>query len=475
MKPEVDANDPTLLSSRAQSGPSAGLSRRHFLRGLGAAVALPEFSSLGSSRLLAGAAMASNGLATTSTGAPLRSAFIFFPNGAIPSAWWPKEEGAKFPLSRTLQPFEPFRQHIQVLGGLSHKTAEGGPDGAGDHARGNGTFLTGVRLKKSATDIRAGVSIDQVIARQVGHLTRFPSLELACETANRKTGACDSGYSCVYQYNLAWSSPTMPVPPESNPRLVFERLFGGGDRGQRRANLKRRQEEQKSILDFVLDDAKALQRRLNSQDQAKLDQYLGGVREVETRIEKSEKFGETPDPNVATPLGVPSDYTEYVQLMYDMLLLAFQTDSTRVATLLLAHDGSNRSFDHIGISEGHHDLTHHQNRKDWVDKVADIDLWYVNQFARFLGKLEATKDVDGHSLLHNSMIVYGSGNADGNRHTHSNLPVVLAGGGGGTLNPGRYVKHGSKPMTNLFLGMADRLSVQGLARFGDSTDRLANI
>ena len=218
-----------------------------------------------------------------------------------------------------------------------------------------------------------------------------------------------------------------------------------------------------------------MQRRLGAEDRSKLDQYLTGVREIETRIEKAERFGEVRDPAVETPAGVPTDYAEYIQLMYDMLVLAFQTDSTRVATLLLAHDGSNRSFDHIGISEGHHDLTHHQNRPDWIEKVAEIDLWYVRQFARFLEKLQATKDVDGNSLLHNSMIVYGSGNADGNRHTHTNLPVVLAGGGGGTLTPGRYVKHGSKPMTNLFLSMADRLGLSDLERFGDSAGPLGDV
>jgi hypothetical protein len=449
---------------------TGGIGRRQFLRGVGACVALPAMTSLGVSRLLAGDA-ATGGLAVTPTGAPLRSAFVYFPNGAIPSAWWPKGDGADFQLNKTLQPLESVKPQIQVLEGLNHRTANGGPDGAGDHARGNGTFLTGVRLKKSATDLRAGVSIDQVIARQVGHLTRFPSLELACDSV-RKAGACDSGYSCAYQYNLSWSSPTTPVPAEANPRLVFERLFGAGAPGERKANLKVRRQEQQSILDFVLDDARSMQRRLNVKDKDKLDQYLTGVREIETRIEKSERFGEVKDPSVATPLGVPSDYTEYVQLMFDMLVLAFQTDSTRVATLMLAHDGSNRSFDHIGISEGHHDLTHHQNRADWVAKVAEIDLWYVTQFARFLEKLRETKDVDGKSLLDNSMIVYGSGNADGNRHTHDKLPMVLAGGGGGTLAPGRFVKHGSKPVTNLFLSVADRMGIRGLDRFGDSSGRL---
>ena len=448
------------------------LNRRHFLRGLGASIALPAFASLGSPRLVAADGI--GGLATTASGTPLRSAFIYFPNGAIPAAWWPDGGGADFTFKKTLQPIEPLKGLVQVLGEINHKTAEGGADGGGDHARANGTFLTGVRLKKSATDVRAGISIDQVMARQLGHLTRFASLELACDSG-RKSGACDSGYSCAYQYNLSWSSSTTPMPPESNPRLAFERLFGAGKPGERKANLQRRRQEQRSILDFALEDARSMQRRLGTEDSKKLDQYLGGVREIEARIEKTERFGEIRDPQLDTPPGIPADYAEYVQLMFDMLILAFQTDSTRVATLMLAHDGSNRSFDHIGISEGHHDLSHHQNRADWVEKVSDIDLWYVRQFARFLEKFEATKDVDGKSLLHNSMVVYGSGNADGNRHSHDNLPVLLAGGGGGSLNPGRYNKHGSKPLTNLFMSMADRMGLQGLDRFGDSDGRLGDI
>ena len=458
-------------------GKSTQLSRRHFLRGVGACVALPVFESLSPVKLLAGEKAVKsvrNPLATTATGAPLRTAFIFFPNGAIPSSWWPTSDGSDFQLSRTLQPLETSKEFIQILGGLNHKAAEPGPDGAGDHARGNGTFLTAVRLNKSATNVRAGISIDQVLARQVGSFTRFPSLELTCDS-ERKTTQCDSGYSCAYQYNISWSSPTTPMTPENNPRLVFERLFGAGSPGERAKNLERRRTEDRSVLDFVLEDTRGMQRRLSPQDQRKLDQYLTGVREIEQRIQKSEKFGAVKDPSIETPAGIPSDYTEYVQLMYDMLLLAFQRDSTRVATFLLAHDGSNRSFDQIGISEGHHDLTHHMNRKDWIAKVADIDLWYVKQFAKFLDKLQQAKDVDGNSLLHNSMIFYGSGNADANRHTHVNLPMLLAGKGGGTLKPGRYVKHDSKPAANLFLSLADRLGVQGLKTFGDSTGRLENM
>jgi hypothetical protein len=450
------------------------LDRRRFLRGLGACVALPAFASLHPVRLLAGPAAAEAKLAVTATGAPLRAAFIFFPNGAIPAAWWPEGKDVGFKLSRTLQPLEKSKELVQILGGLNHKTAEPGPDGAGDHARGNGTFLTGVRLNKSDTKIRAGVSIDQLLAKQLGHLTRFPSLELTCD-AERKTSGCDSGYSCAYQYNISWSSPTTPVTPEANPRLVFERLFGTGAPGERRANLQRRQQEDRSILDLVLEDAHSMERRLDAQDKRKLDQYLTGVREIETRIEKTERFGATKDPAVETPVGIPADYAEHMQLLYDLLVLAFQTDSTRVATFLLSHDGSNRSFDHIGISEGHHDLTHHQNRKEWIDKVADIDLWYVKQFAKFLEKLQETKEVDGKTLLHNSIILYGSGNADANRHTHTNLPMLLAGAGGGALTPGRYVQHDSKPATNLLLRVAHSFGVRGLERFGDSTGPLENL
>jgi hypothetical protein len=458
---------------RAKQDPSTDLSRRQFLRGAGVCVTLPLLESLRPARLAAAAPPRAS-LATTATGAPLRTAFVFFPNGASPSAWWPAGQGADFRWSRTLRPLESSKKFVQVLGGLNHRTAEPGPDGAGDHARGNGTFLTGVRLKKSATDIRAGISIDQVVARAVGHLTRLPSLELTCDSVARTAG-CDSGYSCAYQFNLSWSSPTTPRTAEANPRLVFERLFGAGKPGQRRANLQRRQQEERSVLDFVLEDARAMQRRLDAQDRRKLDQFLSGVREMETRIQKAERFGKTREPAVATPAGIPADYGEYLQLMYDMLVLAFQTDTTRVGTLLLAHDGSNRSFDHIGIAEGHHDLTHHQNRKDWIDKVADIDLWYVRQFARFLEKLQKTTDVDGKSLLDNAMIVYGSGNADANRHTHTNLPLLLAGAGGGTLKPGRYIKYGSKPATNLFVGLAHRLGLRKFQRFGDSTGALENL
>jgi hypothetical protein len=440
----------------------AAFSRRTFFRTAGACIALPAFESMFALPALAGTAKA----------APTRMAYVYVPNGTIPSAWWPESAGADFALSPTLAPLANVRNHVQVISGLTDVAAEAGNDGAGDHARAGGTFLTAVRVKKTAgSDIKAGVSIDQVIAGQIGHLTRFSSLELTCD-AVRKAGDCDSGYACAYVYNLSWRSANQPLSPEHNPRFVFERLFGAGSPRERIANLKRRQQEQHSILDYVLEDADRLDRKLDGRDRAKLDQYLTSVREIEQRIETSERLP-IRNPSVESPVGVPDDYKEHIALMFDMLLLAFQTDSTRVATLLLAREGSNRSFTEIGIAEGHHNLTHHKNDPEIIAKVKQIDHWYMQQFASFLEKMDATKDVDGQSLLTHSMILYGSGNADGNRHTHANLPILLAGSGGGALQTGRYVKAKEQPLANLFLTMADRMGGPELPAHGDSTGRFA--
>lgn len=450
------------------------MSRRRFLRGVGACLALPAFESLVPSVVSAATPVATAGL--SAGGAPVRMAYVYFPNGAHQANWWPKGEGKDFELGATMQPLAAVKHRIQVLGGLDHVGATPGRDGAGDHARASGTFLTGVRVRKTAgADIKAGISIDQAVANKIGHLTQFPSLELTCD-AVRKSGSCDSGYSCAYQYNLAWRSESTPVAPEPNPRLLFERLFGEGVPGQRQANLRRRQEQQRSILDFVRDDAQALGHELGQRDRQKLDEYLTSVREVEKRIEKADRFAEkTHDPAVDTPQGVPASFQEHIRLMYSMMVLAFQSDSTRIATFLLANEGSNRSFPEIEISAGHHYLSHHRNNKEMMDQIAQIDLWYMQQFAWFLERLEATKDLDGRSLLENSMVVYGSGNADGNRHTHVNLPVILAGGGGGSLTPGRYVDFESVPMSNLLLSLGDRMGATGIESLGDSTGRLQGI
>src|SRR5436190_16566293 len=290
----------------------ASLNRRHFLRGLGACLALPAFESVRPFASLAAEASAAK-LASTASGAPMRMAFVYFPNGAIQPNWWPKGEGKEFELARTMEPLAKVKHQLQILGGMDHVHATPGPDGAGDHARASGTFLTGVRVKKTAgADIHAGISIDQVMANQIGHLTRFPSLELTCD-AVRKSGNCDSGYSCAYQHNLSWRSSTNPMAPEPNPRLLFERLFGGGSPGERQHNLELRQQQQRSILDFVLDDARDLQRNLPSKDRAKLDEYLTSVRDIEQRIGRAENFKDRPDPAVDTPPGIPPSFQEHMQ------------------------------------------------------------------------------------------------------------------------------------------------------------------
>lgn len=448
--------------------------RRRFIRGLGACLALPAFESF-LPRAAAATSSGARALATTASGAPLRMAFLYFPNGAIQDKWTPTGSGRNFSFGQTLSPLDALKHRVQVIAGLDHRNAEAGPDGAGDHARANGTFLTGVRVKKTAgSDIFAGVSVDQIAAQHIGQATRFASLELSCDP-HRKSGGCDSGYSCAYESNLAWRSPTSPLSPESNPRLVFERLFGSGPAGQRGASLAQRRQQQRSILDFVMDDAKAVQKGLTSRDKDKLEEYLTGVREIEQRIVTAERFSKIPDPKMPTPEGIPSAYDDYIKLMYQMLALAFETDSTRVASLLLAHDGSNRVFPEIGISEGHHSLSHHRDDPDMIRKVEQIDRFYASRFADFLTLLESKKDVDGQSILHNSMIVYGCGNSDGNRHTHTNLPVVLAGNGGGRLNPGQYLQVRDMPMCNLYLSMLDQMGVPSLDRFGDSTGRLSGV
>jgi hypothetical protein len=265
------------------------------------------------------------------------------------------------------------------------------------------------------------------------------------------------------------------MAPESNPRLVFERLFGAGSPSERQKNFDLRQQTQRSLLDFVLEDAKSLQRQLGRSDQNKLDEYLTGLRDIEQRIQRAESFGKLPDPHSDAPGGIPSNFGDHMDIMFDLLALAFETDSTRVSTLLLAGDGNNRSYPQIGIPEGHHFCSHHRNNAELVEKIGQIDAYYMEHFARFLKTLDAKKDVDGNSILHNSMIVYGSGVGDGNRHTHDNLPVILAGSGGGTLTPGRFVRMGGQPMSNLYLSMVDRLGVKGIERIGDSSKRITTV
>lgn len=444
------------------------LLNRSLLRGLGAAIALPHLETFANSPLTS----STLGAATSPSGMPLRMAFISIPNGVQQNHWFPTGDASEFNLNSTMQGLAHLKDQVQVIGGLKHENATAGRDGAGDHARASATFLTGARARKTAgSDIFVGTSVDQVAAKSMGQATRIPSLELTCD-AIRNSGGCDSGYACAYQYNLSWSSPTTPVTPDANPRSVFERLFGAGTPDERSKNYLMRQSTQKSILDFVLEDTKSIQRQLSSNDLKKLDEYLVGVREIELRLNSATQFSTIPNPQLATPDGIPPVFAEHIDIMFDMMALAFQTDSTRIATLILAYDGSNRTFPEIGIAEGHHHLTHYQTVPELAAKVARIDQFYIDRFARFLDRLNKMQDSDGSSMLHNSMIVYGGAIADGNRHSHDNLPVVLAGRAGGQFSAGRYLKVPDQPMSNLFVSMLNHFGCP-TKTFGDSDGEVA--
>jgi hypothetical protein len=365
-----------------------------------------------------------------------------------------------------------MQDHFQVVSGLAHRNGTAGADGAGDHARATATILTGMRPRKTAgSDIRVGISVDQLAAQAIGRETRFPSLELSCDAA-RKSGACDSGYACAYSFNMSWQSESQPATPEANPRLVFERLFGAGRGVERSQSLAARREGRRSILDFVAEEARGLRGRLDAADRRKLDEYLTGIREIESQIAR---FDRMPVPNVADlelPDGPPPSYGEHMRLMADMLVLAFQTDSTRIATLMFAHDGSDRTFPEIGVGDGHHSISHHQDDAEKLEKIARIDRFYTEQFAYLLRRLHEARGADGRSLLDHSMIVYASGLSDGNRHRHDDLPVILAGAAGGRLATGRHLQlPNEQPMSNLFLTILDLMGAP-VDRFGDSTGPL---
>ena len=400
-------------------------------------------------------------------------AFLYIPNGVNMHEWTVKGEGAAYELSPTLQPLSPFKSDFSVVSNLAHDKAEANGDGAGDHARATATFLTGCQAKKTAgADIRLGQSVDQIAADKLGHLTRLASLELSTD-GERSSGRCDSGYSCAYQFNLSWRNERMPMAPEMDPVLVFERLFGAVSDGSSAEGI-RREKYRKSVLDFVLSDAKSLQRKLSSNDNRKLDEYFASVRDIEQRIEKARSMKVQLPVGTTVPAGVPGTAQEHIRLMFDLLLLAFQTDSTRIATFMLAHDGSNRSFPDIGVPDAHHNISHHQNNPEKLAKIAKIDRFYVEQLAYFLQRMKATRDGSG-SLLDSSMIVYGGGISDGNTHDHDRLPVIVAGHGNGTLHPGRHINLTEKvPMTNLYLAMLERMGVHA-ERIGDSTGVLTDI
>lgn len=439
------------------------ISRRTVLRGLGAAISLPWLEGMGSLTSWAAGT-------PESKAAPNRMAFLYVPNGKNMADWTPKSEGKDYELTPILQPLAPFKDDMLILTGLTADKARAHGDGGGDHARALGAFLTGCQPRKTdGTNIRAGVSVDQVVASRVGDQTRLPSLEIGCEHG-AMAGNCDSGYSCVYSSTMSWRSATQPLPKEVNPKLVFERLFGSGPDALRVA----RDQKRKSVLDFVREDAGDLRDKLGANDQRKLDEYFAAVRDIEQRIVRAEKMPPVPAPDLAKPTGVPAVFEEHIKLMADLVVLAFQADVTRVCTYVLANEGSNKPYPFIGVPEGHHDLSHHENNPKKKEKIKEINTFHVKQLAYFLGKLKSIKEGDG-TLLDHCMIAYGSGNSDGNRHNHDDLPVLLAGHGCGTLKPGRHIVYPREtPLNNLWLSMLDRMKV-GLPTLGDSTGKLARL
>jgi hypothetical protein len=435
------------------------LPRRTFLKGLGtAAIGLPFLD-----------AMVPAFGASSAPAAPVRMAFFYLPNGMIMDAWNPAYEGRLQELPRTLKALEPYKEDVLQIGNLTHNTGRALLDGAGDHGRCSGSYLTGVQVKKSLVEIRNGISFDQIVANEIGHQTRFPSLELGMDDA-RQAGDCDSGYSCAYTNNLAWRSETQPLPPTLDPRALFERLFGAGQpmTPEERA---RQSKYRRSVLDFVTEDTRKLETGLGPTDRRKLDEYLSAIREVERQIQRAESDNRQIDPRMDKPYGIPADFGEHFKLLSGMVAIAFQADLTRIVTFVVTREGTSRPYREIGIPDGHHPLTHHRNQPELMEKVRKIDEYHVQQFAGFVEKMKATKEGD-RTLLDNSMIVYGAGLSDGNAHLHEDLPTILVGRGGNYFKTGRrVVARRETPMCNLFLTMMDRMGVP-TERFGDSTGRL---
>lgn len=447
------------------------IQRRTFLRGVGAAIALPWLEAMAPRGLCA--ATNRGGKAIPAGAPPRRIAFIYVPNGVHVPDWFPKTDGRDFEMTPILNPLEPFRDLLTVISGLAHTKARANGDGAGDHARSTATFLTGAQAYKTAgKDIKVGMSVDQIAAQEVGRQTRLPSLELGVERG-RQAGNCDSGYSCAYSSNISWRTPSQPATKEINPRLVFQRLFGKTDEQESQQSKRLPNRYQKSILDLVQEDARSLRGNLGQTDRRKLDEYLTGLRELERRVDAAPSV-DLDDQRVVQPRGIPEGYVEHVRLMCDMMTLAFQTDTTRISTFMFANAGSNRSYRSIGVREGHHSLSHHGGNKAKQEKIGRINRLHIEQLAYLLEKMKSVREGEA-SLLDNTLVVYGCSIADGNRHNHDHLPVLLAGRGGGHVRPSGHVKTPREtPLMNLYLTMLDSLGVV-VDQAGDSTGRLDEI
>jgi len=439
------------------------LPRRTFLRGLGTAVALPLLDGMFPAFAAA--------IGKTGDGAPRRLGVFYLPNGVIMDKWTPATEGAGFEWTPTLAPLAPFRDQVLVLSGLVNKPAIPYPnEGAGDHARASATFLTGVHAKKTeGADIQAGISMDQIAARELGKETQLASLEMTLEYTEM-LGACDAGYACAYSNTVAWRSPTTPLPMEIDPRAVFERLFGDGVSTDRAARLSRIAED-RSILDSLTQDVARLSHRLGARDRSKLGEYLEAIRDVERRIQRAEEQSARDLPVIEQPAGVPPTFVEQAKLMFDLLALSYQADLTRVSTFMMGHEVSSRAYPEIGVPDAHHPLSHHQGDQEKIAKCTKVNLLHMQTFSYFVEKLRSTPDGDG-SLLDHSLLICGGGISDGNQHSHVNLPVLLLGGGTGTLKGGRHVRYPQDtPLANLHVSVLDKLGVP-VESFGDSNGQL---
>lgn len=436
------------------------LPRRTFLRGMGATLTLP---------LLDAMLPAQTALRKTAANPAPRLSFVYVPHGAIMDRWTPATEGSGFQFSPILKPLEPFRDRLNVVSGLGHKAA----DTTAVHSLSPTTWLSGVRPKATqGTDAYAGVTADQIAAQHIGQDTLLPSLELATEDHSGLLGACDRDYGCIYMNTLSWRTPTTPLPMEINPRTVFERMFGqGGSAADRLA----RSQEDRSILDAIGVEAAGLQRTLGPRDRATVNDYLDSVREIERRIQRAgkEQAGaqfELPQ----APIGIPFSFEDHIKLMYDLLVLAYQANVTRVSTFMVAREVSNRIYPQVGVSEGHHAVSHHQNKPEKIELLVKIQHYHATLFARFLEKLSNTPDGDG-SLLDHSLILYGSNMSDSNLHNHFPLPNLLIGGCSGRLTGGRHLRYPDHtPMANLLLAALDKVGVP-MDKLGDSTGMLSGV
>jgi hypothetical protein len=443
------------------------ISRRTALRGLGVSIALPILEAMRPPVIRAGSVDRGD--------APLRVAFVYVPNGVHMPDWTPTADvGGGLALSPILEPLRAVKDDILVLSGLALNPARSLGDGAGDHARAMASFLTGRHPRKTdGADLQAGISVDQLAAGRIGAATRFPSLELGCE-GGRNAGECDHGYSCAYQSNLSWRGDATPVAKQINPRLVFDRLFGVPPGASSGSDPDRDDRRRKSVLDFVGEDARRIGKGLGTADRRKLDEYLGGIRDLERRMDRTRPTVGAAGITLSRPLGIPADYREHLRLMADLLALAFQCDLTRIATLVFANDGSNRSYPAVGVPDGHHDLSHHGGDPAKQRRIRAVNRFHMEQFAYLLERLKSIPERDG-CLLDHCLIVYGSGISDGNAHNHENLPILTAGRGNGTVKPGRHVRFTQEtPLTNLYVSILERLGI-AVPGFGDSNGHLAGL